>query len=412
MINIHRIWALIAILLVFTLISPHSLCENAHYSFHQFKKLSVDAHSLTFNLRDNLIYACSSRDIYVIDSTTDSIEKKINVIGSDYPPIYYISGIGFNSQTGKIYISVYPDEVLVMNADNYHIVKKIKISSTNNPNYGASAVYVNEKTNMIYVRSSLIPKYTVINGKNDTMVGLIPSGALDFEHDALWTWGRDPGYEYYNLTVWNLQNMKVVKRIVTPISFNNNFWENAALHHFGSKIYVMNMGYPAKRALIYSTDNYRYLATWSDLRINDMSAFDSNKNVIYGTYHESVNLTSWSLGISAIDANSGKIIGKEGNLTWSDGYHHLGEVSILGVNPETHRIYVSINYGNNSTALISYYLSYSHSVKSSYIQGTIIGVALVIIIIGLCIYWRYRKHNKRNAWHSEGSGSVDIKRLG
>ena len=231
------------VLLIFTVIVLGLLLFTAYssggemkYCFGQQKKILIDVNSLTFNEKDELLYACSSRNLYVLNSHTDVILKNITILGSNYSSIYQINGLAFNSKTYRLYIGVYPNEVLVMNAQNYKIIGEIKVdvSTPVNPNYESSGILVDEKTNMIYVKTQLqdsshrysfVGKYIVIDGKTNSVKGLIPGGIIDFEHNYLWTWGMS-NFTYYNLTAFNLQTMDVVKRIVTDISFSDAGWEN------------------------------------------------------------------------------------------------------------------------------------------------------------------------------------------
>ena len=154
------------------------------------------------------------------------------------------------------------------------------------------------------------------------------------------------------------------------------------------------------KVLVYSTTNYSLMGLWNNENMSEitMSAYDSQKDVIYGTYHVGVNLTSMAIGLLAIDPDTGMTVAKSEKLTWTDDYNHHGVVAILGVLPNS-KIYVKIANGDdNSASLVSYNLQPStqnttpSSVGIPYLPIIAISVGAAIIIVGAYVYWSHRKH--------------------
>ncbi len=377
-----------AIFLIFILLSPLGMSAGQHYNyeFHPVKKLPISVGGIAFNPHSKLVYAYSSRNLYVIDALTEEIKKKVVVLDSSYnSTIYSLSGIGFDPNTNKIYLSAAINEVWVMNASNYKITKKIKISSMENPNYGAGNIYINENTNMVYVATN--NGYTVINGNNDTMVKIIPYGALDFYHNALWVWKGE------NITVENLNSGEVIKIIKTNISeINATSWENPQMYFSANRLFISsNM----KGIMEYDIKNYKLLQYWNlnqlGLREGDslsIGAYDSNNHILYATHTYPINLTSFATGIMAVNADNGNILAKMNNITWSDLYGHGGSAWIVGVNPATHNLYVCIKEAQSTSAEL---MIYSFQISSTLDYLTISVIIIVSVgasIVGICIYYK------------------------
>ena len=398
------IWNILSISLIFILLSPLGMSaeQNYNYEFHLVKKLPVSVEGMAFNLHSKLVYAYSSRNLYVIDALTEEIKKKVVVLDSSYnSPIYSLNGIGFNPNTNKIYLSAATNEVWVMNASDYKITKKIKISSTENPNYRASSITVDEKTNMIYVESKLPPppdsympvcRYTVINGNNDTMVKIIPYGALDFYHNALCIW------EVVNITVEDLNSEKIIKIIKTNISENDFLlWDNPHIYFSANRLFILS---EMRGIMEYDMKNYRIMRYWNlkqlGLKEGDglgIGAYDSDNHILYATYQYPINSTSFATGIMAVNTDNGNILAKMSDITWSDLYGHGGSAWIVDVNPVTHNLYACIKEQQSTSAELVIYSLQRNSTPMDYVTiSAIIIAGGGVLIAGLWIYHRKKQN--------------------
>ncbi len=382
---------IIAIFVVGILLFPAAQAYGKE-SFHVVKKLKIDVGHMVFNTEDNLIYTFSLHNLYVLDSVKNTVKENITIIDSSYSPIYKISGIGYNSQTHKIYLSVYPNEVIVLSAGNYSVLKKIKLSSTENENYGAWGVYVDENINTIYVRTS--KGYTVINGKNDSMVGIIPcewsfhNDHLDLKHSTMWFWNID------KIIVRDLRTWNVVRIINIT---NKNYWfQDPWVWSYGDRVVIEDevTGY----MLEYSTDNYRFIRVWnvSALGLYPSSgfspgAYDSQNHILYATFGMFINLTVTEMGIMAIDMDNLRVVAEMKNVTWTDTLHAHGELQICGVNPKSHYLYVSVKNPNESKNLLIYSLGTESNGEYAMIFYAMVGVVVAIIAIVAVLYLRKRK---------------------
>ncbi len=378
---------------VMILLIPGVVGVFPQHTFREVKEVRIYISHMTFNAGKRLIYATSSDSIYVLSSQTLTIIKEVKIINSS---VYQIAGIGFNPTTNKLYISVWPNEVIVMNAKDYSIMKRMKVSSLTHKLYGNAEVYVDSRTDMIYVatlnetdENHIVPIYLVINGKEDKIENYIPRGALDFAHNAEWIW--ETGTRDYMLLVKNLNTGKREYELDTHIPWNSTEWNpRPRMHVSCNHLYIVSgMG----RALVYDTDNATLLHRWSHMGndLSDLTAFDCRHSVAYGLVVGG-NITTITYGIRAIDLKSGTKLAELKNITTATTTEPSG-IKILGVDPSTSYLYVEVNEYEkpNSSYMVAYSL---HPEKKGYEPNTTLLLSIAVVVIasvGIIAYIINRK---------------------
>ncbi len=384
----------LVLLSLFILLVPGALAGAAQGpAFHEVKKLKMNVRVMAFNPDSGVIYAGASRTLYVLSSATYSVEKKIDLLNS-YPSVYHITGIGYNSNTGKLYIAAWPDKILVLNAQNYQTIKVIKTTSPGKLYEEVSNVYVNSHTNVIYVKLlnetsqySYTPMYAVINGKNDTLSGFIDYGALYFAHNEIWIWTR--GIKNFTIQVRSLSDGKVKREITAPVSQLNGSWENPKMHVFSSLLYIHPAG--SAEVLVYDLNHYSLLHHWKNMSLKEttFSAYDAKYNVLFGVQETPVNFTAYSVGLVAIDASTGRTVAQLGNLS-SHSLYGGGALRILGVGPRGH-IYVSVQKNaEDEDYLCVYSFTATNSEAPEYSFAFIAGLLTAGALVAVALYAFFR----------------------
>ncbi len=383
-----KIWAkTLAIVTLFILIAPGVLAGAQTPAFHEVKKIKMGVRVMAFNPNAGVIYAGESRTLYVLNTDTCAVEKKIEVLGS-FPSVYHITGIGYDSSTGKLYIAAWPNKIVVLNANTYQTLKVIKTDSPGKLYEEVSDVYVDSQTNMIYVKllnesGNYEPMYAVINGKNDTLGGFIDYGALYFAHNEIWIWKRS--LKNFTLVDISLRDGHVKRVVTSPVPQLNGSWENPKMHVFGSRLYI----HPASsgEVLVYDLNSYSLLYHWkkSSLFTTSFSVYDARHNLLLGTHATPINFTAYSVGLVAINASTGQRVVQLNNLSIRSLFGG-GSLKILGLDSKGH-IYATVQKDENSTTYLEVYeLSTTSARAPTYSEWIIIGVVLAVIIAAVIVY--------------------------
>ncbi|NPA75045.1 MAG: hypothetical protein GXO25_03055 [Euryarchaeota archaeon] len=378
----------LVILSLFILLVPGALAGAAQGpAFHEVKKLNMNVRVMAFNSGAGLIYAGSSRTLYVLNSETYAVEKKIGVLSS-FPAVYHITGVGYDSGTGKLYIAAWPDKVVVLNAQNYQTLKVIKTTSPGKLYEDVSNVYVDTHTDMIYVKvlnesGNYAPMYAVINGKNDTLSGFIDYGALYFAHNELWVWTRS--IKNFTLQVRSLSDGNVKREITVPVSQLNGSWENPKMLVFSSLLYI----HPAESAdvLVYDLNSYSLVHHWKNASLAEttFSAYDAKYNVLFGIHGTPVNFTAYSVGLVAVNASTGRTVARLDNITITSLYGG-GTLKVLGFDSSGY-LYASVQKDANSTATLEVYeFSASSAETPTFPMEIIIGVLIAVAVAAVVVY--------------------------
>ena len=383
-----------AIFLIFILLSPLGMgAENSYeYSFHLVKKLPIDVNQMVYNMKDKVIYTYDRNNLIVIDATTNTIQKEILMINDSYNSmIYGLRGIGYNPVTKKIYLVASLNETWVVNANNYHIIKKIHTESLMGGS-GVYPIYVDEKTNTVYVQTYL--GYVVIDGKKDTFIKTIVGGVLDFEHNAIWNGYTDDTNKTYIIKITDISTGKVIKIIKANIPEDKLYW-SPQMYEFGDKLFVQSS--IGTSIIEYDMYNYKILHVWKDVGFN-FGYYDNNNQLLYGTYS---NITGSKVkheyGILAFDTSNGLVVGKMDNITWKYDYQEYNPISIISVNPITHNLYVSVKNAQSEKTELQIYTVGGTSTPPTSINYIIISTIIITsagaLIAGIWLYHRKKQLN-------------------
>ncbi len=362
-------------------------------------KIDLPITDVAFNSRKNIVYGCTNDTLYVFNAQNQVIRKVQLLAHDNY--MHFLRFVAYNPRTNKIYLAEEPSTIIVLNGNNYSVIKKLELSLSENPNSWINGITVDSSENMVYLDD--FDTYCVINGENDTFLRVFHfKGALDLRHHYLWSWSRDVGYGNYYIVVRDLSNMSVVREIKTPVPFNDSGWVEPQVNVFGSYFYVENYtGY----TYVYSTDNYSLVNNFTLKEGTVLKAFDAKYNVLYSQYISWSNKTGIYMGVSMVDSTTGKILSSLPNLTYNDGNMHLGTLYIVGVSPGTHLVYVAISSSNNThytkyLLACSFVAEQNKSSEQSYSQNpmlmkwVIAGAFATMVALIVIIYAIHRKNKK------------------
>jgi len=398
-IYLRSIFSLVAILLILLSAAHMSRATAINEKPKIVNKINLLISDVAFNTNKNIFYGCTNDTLYVFNSQNQII-KKVQVLGhANY--MHFIRFVAYNPRTNKIYLVEEPSSIIVLNGNNYSVIKKLKLSLAENPDWWISGITVDSSENMVYVND--FEAYCVINGENDTFLHVFHyKGALDLKHHYLWSWGRDVGYSYYYIVVRALYNMNVVREIKTPVPFNDSGWVEPQVNIFGSYFYVENdTGY----TYVYSIDNYSLVNNFTLKKGAVLKAFDAKYNVLYAPYISWSNKTCIYLGVSMVAPETGKILSSLPNITCTDGSMHFSTLFIMGVSPSTHLVYVAIvssSHGIYAGYMLACYFvgeqnkssEHSYSENPMLMKWIIAGAFAAMVAIMALIYIIHRKNKK------------------
>ena len=384
------------IFLIFILLFPSISAErNYEYSFHLVKKLPINVNQMVYNMEDKLIYTYDSHEIIVMDATTNTIQKEILMINDSYNSmIYGLRGIGYNPVTKKIYLVASINETWAIDANNYHVIKRIHTESLMGYS-GVYPIYVDEKTNTVYVQTYF--GYIVIDGKKDTFIKTISDGVLDFEHNAIWNGYTDDTNKTYIMKITDISTGKVIKMIKTDIPEDRLYW-SPQMYKFGDKLFVQSS--IGLSIIEYDMNNYKILHIWKDVNFK-LGYYDNNKQLLYGTYSTRYFMNGSGEkdehGILAFDTSNGMVVGKIDNITWKYDFQICNPISIISVNPITYNLYISVKKAQSEKTELQIYTVEGNPTPPTPINYVTISVIIITsagaLIAGIWIYHRKKQLN-------------------
>ncbi len=395
-----EIW--IALIIVAVLVIPATFGTEhvGQMHFKVMEKVHLSLAGLAFDDRDNKIFGISENNLYVL-SPQMKVEKKITLSNATYGPTG--KGIAFNPATNKIYISMWPNKIMVLNAKNYSIIKKIELDSICvDPNLGAATPYIDVQRNMIYVKtgSGTESRFISINGKNDSLGKEYPFGALNFNKNELWVWNSSASH--YNINIYSLSSGKLIKTIQTSISVNNSY----ILRFSGDRAFVEYYCDDDNIITEYNTTAYSIVQSWNTTKFiappgsMGIAGYDSGNHIAYAIYTMPLqnNASLHQEGMMAINADNGEILARETNITVNKEYEINKFGYLLGIDPATHNLYVGIFQPHSmmpptvSTDIIVYSLESSESSGTPDELALFVAAAIIVAVItGAMLLWSHRQ---------------------
>jgi len=190
--------------------------------------------SLAVNDINGNVYVISqSNTLYILNA---SLKRTLKTVSLTYlfswNPLGKVVDMAIDQRTSMLYITSANGDLIVINAQNGKVIKKIKIGES------AIGVAVDAKTNMIYVADKDDGVIVVVNGKTDKIVKKIKTAvgvsllAVNQKDGVLYATNEVDG----TLTVVNAKTNEVLQNIIVE---RNVF--GLAVDQINSKVYLFSI---------------------------------------------------------------------------------------------------------------------------------------------------------------------------